>query len=147
MLFRSEAEEVARQEEFLEHSKVLVIDDDTAFLEAAATALRDAGFRVLKSSNGTKGLNMIRYAGSDVKVVLLDYDLPQLDGLATLKFIRKFSPAIKVIALTGMDVKFLPTAFREGVDLLMFKPFQGAQLVSQIRSYIFPAATPKETIA
>jgi two-component system OmpR family response regulator len=126
-----------------QHAKVLVIDDDRNFVEATAAALTTAGLVVLKSNSGTKGLNVIRYAGNDVKVVLLDYDLPQLDGLATLKFIRQFAPHVKVVAITGVDAKFLPASFREGVDLLFFKPFSGAELVKQVRALLTPAQEEK----
>ncbi len=133
------ADEAAEPNFIPEHAKILVIDDDKNFVEVTASALSAAGFVVLKANNGTKGLNMIRYAGSDVKMVLLDYDMPQMDGMATLKFIRQFAPQIKVIAITGVDAKFLPSTFREGVDRLFFKPFSGAELVNQVRALLIPA--------
>jgi len=117
---------------------ILVIDDDKAYLETIRGALAEVGFNVLKSNTGSKGLNMIRYAGN-VEVVLLDYEMPDFDGVQTLKFIRQISPKSKVIAVTGLDLKFVPSAFRTGVDHLLAKPFESAELIQTIRNFLQPA--------
>jgi two-component system, cell cycle sensor histidine kinase and response regulator CckA len=111
---------------------VLVIDDDPLFLEAICRVLQEAGFAVLKSSTGPKGLNMLRYGGSEIQLVLLDYHMPQLDGSATLQFARKLNPHVKVVGLTGVDTRLLPASYREGVAAVVRKPFQSSELIAAL---------------
>ena len=63
---------------------ILAIDDDQQFLNAMKTLLTDAGFNVVTSSSGPKGLGTHNYAARDIKVVLLDYHMPKFDGAETL---------------------------------------------------------------
>ena len=63
---------------------ILAIDDDQQFLDAMKTLLTDAGFNVLTSSSGPKGLDTLNYAARDIKVVLLDYHMPKFNGAETL---------------------------------------------------------------
>lgn len=123
-----------------ERGRVLVIDDNAEFLSTLAETLETAGFSVLRSNSGTKGLNMLRYAGGDVKVVLLDFDMPHLDGAGTLKFIRQFAPQAKVIGVTGLDERFLPASFREGVVTVFRKPFEVGKLIDQLQALLTPPA-------
>jgi CheY-like chemotaxis protein len=113
---------------------VLVIDDDPLMLEAVSRVLREAGFNVLKSTTGPKGLNMLRYGGAEIRVLVLDYHMPKFDGSDTLAFARKLNPRIKIIGLTGVDARLLPSAFREGVEAVVTKPFDNQQLVAQLQA-------------
>lgn len=113
---------------------VLVIDDDKDFLESCALMLREAGYNVLKCSNGPKGLNMLRYAPKDISVVLLDYDMPQFDGVDTLRFLRKISPQVRVGAISGVDEGMLPSDFLSQVDQFLAKPFVGEQLLAFVQA-------------
>lgn len=113
---------------------VLVIDDDRAFLDVMRASLRDAGFNVLTSPSGPKGLDMLRYAQRDIHAVVLDYNLPGFNGAETLGFVRKLSPTVKVIAISGFDATRLPPGFQEGVDAFLAKPFAGSELVSLLRA-------------
>jgi len=115
---------------------VLAIDDDPIILQTLRPALCDQGFNVLTSTSGPKGLDMLRYAGYDVRVVLLDYNMPQLNGAETLQHLRRLNPQTKVIALTGVNINLLPENFREGVDKLVQKPFRTADLIASIRELI-----------
>ena len=138
-------EQIARREAS-EHT-VLVVDDDKDFLNSCAEFLREAGYNVLKSSTGAKGLNMLRYAPKDISLVLLDYDMPELDGSDTLQFLRKMTPAMKVGAVSGLDETMLPASFREHVDQLLSKPFRREELLVFVRGLLTapthqPVATP-----
>src|SRR5947208_347823 len=93
---------------------VLAIDDDPTILNILRPVLREEGFNVLASTSGPKGLDMIRYAGRDIRIVLLDYNMPQLNGAETLQYLRRLSPDAKIIALTGVNITLLPENFREG---------------------------------
>jgi CheY-like chemotaxis protein len=73
--------------------------------------------------------------------VLLDYDMPKLNGAETMAFMRRLSPHTKIVAVTGMDETFLPADFRQGVDHTIFKPFQMEQLLGLINRMVttYPA--------
>ena len=124
---------------------VLAIDDDPAFVQILRTVLREEGFNVLTSTSGPKGLDMLRYAPRDIRVVLLDYNMPQLNGAETLRYLRELSPNVRVIAVTGVDINLLPESFRDGVDRFMRKPFQTRDLIDAIRSVIDNSAPAQAT--
>lgn len=129
----------------VEKPTILVIDDEPDFLDTVAAWLRAEGYTVLAASSGTKGLNMMRYAVSDIHVVLLDYRMPQLDGAETLQHLRRLNPRAKVIAVTGVPVEEIPTRFRNGTDCFIQKPFQSAVLLAAIKAALdetLPARVP-----
>ena len=95
---------------------VLAVDDDETYLNVIGETLRQDGMRVFASTSPSKGLDMLRYKGGEIDVVLLDYNMPILNGEVTLRHMRKICPDIKVIALTGVEAQELPASFREEVD-------------------------------
>ena len=114
----------------------LAIDDDQEVLEAMKALLTDAGFNVLTSSSGPKGLDTLQHTGRDIKVLLLDFHMPGFDGAETLEYVRKLNAGIKIVALTGVDVTALPPSFREGVDLFVQKPFHVSQLIEALHKLV-----------
>ena len=147
----SAQDQQAAQREARKSCTVLVIDDDQAFLHILRPVLQEEGFTVLTSSSGTKGLNMLRYAPRDIKVVLLDYSMPTFDGAETLRFVRQLSPKAKVVAVTGMELELLPESFRDGVDAFLHKPFQTSRLIETINRMLeepnppAPPSSPTQT--
>jgi CheY-like chemotaxis protein len=114
---------------------VLAIDDDPTAIDIIRPLLKAEGFKVLTSPSGAKGLDLLRYA-REVQVVLLDYNMPQLNGAETLAHIRKLNPRVKVIAVTGVDSKLLPSTFRQGVEKLVQKPFRSQELVQALNDLL-----------
>jgi CheY-like chemotaxis protein len=122
---------------------VLAIDDDPEILQILRPLLREEGFNVLTSTSGPKGLDMLRYAGRDVRIVLLDYNMPQLNGAETLKHLRTLAPQAKVIAVTGVNLNMLPESFSTGVERFIQKPFRTAELIATMREMLgAPAPSP-----
>lgn len=111
---------------------VLIIDDDTSFLEAMRSLLHSAGYDVLTSSTGPKGLDMARYAPRDIGAVLLDFNMPRFNGAETLQFLRKLCPQVKVLAVSGVSLKELPPEFREGAERFVPKPFSNDDLLKTL---------------
>lgn len=97
--------------------------------------LEKAGFNVLTAGNGVKGLDLIRYS-NNVKVVLLDCQMPKLDGAATLGHIRTYFKTVKVIGVTSLAPSSIPDSYRQDVDLLLMKPVKGSELVEAVSSAI-----------
>jgi CheY-like chemotaxis protein len=117
---------------------VLVIDDDPSFLDAMRMVLRNEGYNVLASSTGPKGLDMLRYAGGEIRAVLLDFNMPRFNGADTLQFLRKLNPDMKVLAVSGVRLDELPPDFRQQTDRFLPKPFSNSDLLKTLEEVLQP---------
>ena len=115
---------------------ILVIDDDAKFLETMRILLGGAGYGVLTSNTGIKGLDMLRYGPRDVAVVLLDFNMPRFNGADTLEYLRKMNGQVKVIAVSGLKVNELPVGFQESVERFVAKPFSNGELLETIEDVL-----------
>jgi DNA-binding NtrC family response regulator len=80
--------------------KVLVVDDEKDFATTLAERLNIRGFESTAVFCTEDALALI-HAKNIPDVVLLDLKMPRMDGMETLKEIKKYNPAIEVIILTG----------------------------------------------
>ena len=127
-------------------STILVIDDDLVLLQTVKSLLGKRGFNVVTSSSGPKGLDMLRDAALDIRVVVLDYRMPGLNGDETLKVIKQLSPNAKVIGLTAVDLDSVPEAYLDGVDKLLTKPVIATQLIGAIDEFLAEEQTVSAAI-
>ena len=127
-------------------STVLVIDDDPAVLMTVKSLLGKRGFNVLTSSSAPKGLDLLRYAARDIRIVVLDYSMPKLNGDETLNFIRQLSPDVRVIGITAMKLDSLPKEYLEGVDKLLTKPVIATQLIGAVDELLADGQTASSAI-
>ena len=81
-------------------AKILVIDDEQGIRDLLETLLRRKGYDVVLAANGQKGLEVFRRERPDV--VVLDLNMPGMDGLTVLQEIRNLNPSQPVIILTGV---------------------------------------------
>jgi CheY-like chemotaxis protein len=90
----------------MKNVQVLLVDDEPDFLEIMGNVINGWGYGLLKASGGRKAIELIKSARPDV--VVLDYMMPDMDGVATLKEIRGFDAKIPVIMFTAYpDIKVL----------------------------------------
>ena len=78
---------------------ILLVDDEKDFVEILSMRLTEAGHRVKDAYSGKECLELLPDA--DIDVVILDIKMPGMDGIETLKEIKKRHPLIEVILLTG----------------------------------------------
>ncbi|MDA8139039.1 MAG: sigma-54 dependent transcriptional regulator [Desulfobacteraceae bacterium] len=78
---------------------ILIVDDESSIQQSLKGVLMDEGFEVNTASNGYEALQLIETEAPDL--VLLDIWMPGIDGLETLKEIKKNNPHIQVIMITG----------------------------------------------
>jgi len=78
---------------------VLIVDDEATIIESLEGILSDDGFEVLHAFNGYEALKKIEAESPDI--VLLDIWMPGMDGIETLKEIKKISPNLPVVMITG----------------------------------------------
>jgi two-component system, NtrC family, nitrogen regulation response regulator NtrX len=78
---------------------ILIVDDEPSILKSLVGILSDEGFEVSTAQNGYEALKIIEAESPDL--VLLDIWMPGIDGIETLKQIKKDNPFIQVIIITG----------------------------------------------
>ena len=79
---------------------LLIVDDEQAFTEILAQRLGKRGFTVTTAADGLLGLHLVE-EDETLEVVVLDIAMPGMDGITTLKAMKKARPLIEVIMLTG----------------------------------------------
>ena len=79
--------------------RVLIVDDEVDFVEMLSLRLEEAGEKVVPAYNGRECLEILKKL--DIDVVILDIKMPGMDGIQTLKEIKKGFPLVEVIMLTG----------------------------------------------
>ena len=119
----------------MEPANLLVVDDEENLADMVATALRFAGYQVSLAPGGIEALKAIRSAPPDL--VVLDVNLPDLDGFEVCRRMRRDGHEMPVIFLTARDgLEDLRTGFRQGGDDYLTKPFSLEELGLRIEALL-----------
>ena len=83
----------------MEKFRVLIIDDEVDFVETIVKRLRDRGLDAEGALSGPEGLQLLD--NKEFDVIILDVKMPKMNGIETLREIKKKKPLVEVIMLTG----------------------------------------------
>jgi two-component system nitrogen regulation response regulator GlnG len=112
--------------------KVVVIDDEDEVRRVAADLLAADGFTVTTACDGVEGLERVAAASPDV--VIMDVQMPRLDGLGTLRRLRDEYPDVAVIMITGhADVTTAVSAMQLGAYDFLLKPLMVEDFVPTVQ--------------
>jgi len=116
-------------------SRILVVDDEPAIVDAVATALRYEGFDVEEATNGRDALAFVTTFEPDL--VVLDWMLPDIDGIEVGRRLRErgFRTAILFLTAKG-GVENKVEALRAGGDDYVTKPFSLAEIVARVQAIL-----------
>jgi two-component system, LuxR family, response regulator FixJ len=116
-------------------SAVYVVDDDIGVLGSLRFLLETDGFEVRTFRSGTALLHATRPA--DVDCLVIDYKMPDMNGLDLVAQLRSNNVVAPVILITGYpDAKIAERAARAGIERVLLKPLLGDSLSKQIKSAI-----------
>lgn len=94
--------EVEQEPYFVQGSgRVLLVDDMEAVIEIGKEWLEFRGYQVATANNGLEAVNFYREKWRDIDIIVLDVDMPVMDGLEALKIIREINPSAKVLMQSG----------------------------------------------
>lgn len=111
---------------------VLVVDDEERIINFLRSKLKASGYEVLTASDGLEALELVQ--SREPGLVLLDLLMPGMDGLETLRELRRFS-SVPVIILTAKDADADKIRGLElGADDYLAKPFNPDELVARIEA-------------
>lgn len=116
-------------------SKILSVDDSAIIRRIVHNVTDVLGFELLEASNGQEGLEVLASHANEIALVLLDWNMPVMDGHTALKQIRS-NPAyenIPVMMLTTEGARDnIVDAIRAGAKQYLTKPFTPEDLSSKI---------------
>ncbi|MEJ5347291.1 MAG: response regulator [Desulfosoma sp.] len=112
--------------------KVLLVDDETDFLEVMAERMKAREIRVKTAPSAREALSLIEHESFDA--VILDLQMPEMNGIEALKVMKSKNPDIQVIVLTGhATVQKGIEAMKLGASDVLEKPADVKVLADKIR--------------
>ena len=112
--------------------RVLVVEDDLALSDVVSFTLRRAGYEVTTAHDGLAAVEAFQQVSPDL--ILLDLNLPRLDGLGVCRQVRAVSDVPIIILSVRAGDEAVVRGLEMGADDYMVKPFSPAQLVARIRA-------------
>jgi CheY-like chemotaxis protein len=95
--------------------------------------LESSGYRTLTACDGTEAVALYSLHQSDIRAVLMDLVMPQMDGLTAFRALKKISPEVKVIATSGLVTSDrADEALREGASAFLPKPYNAETLLKAL---------------
>lgn len=115
--------------------RILIVEDDPKIADAVATGLRGEGFDVSVARNGREG--SLRLETGRFDLLILDWMLPERDGLAVLRDVRAGGTGLPVLVVTARDaVEDRVIGLDAGADDYLVKPFAFAELLARVRALL-----------
>ncbi|WP_039924546.1 response regulator transcription factor [Amycolatopsis decaplanina] len=116
--------------------RVLLVEDDAGVADALAEALQARGHTVSHAIRGSDALH--RHRAADV--ILLDLNLPDMNGLDVLRKVRQVSPVPVLVLTASGDERSVVRGLRLGADDYLTKPVRLAELLARMDAVVRRAA-------
>jgi CheY-like chemotaxis protein len=117
-------------------AKILCIDDESAALNIRRRVLETVGHQVLTARSGEEGIQLFRSESFDL--VLLDYWMSGMNGIATARELKRINPSVPMIILSGLSQ--LPDETMGVVDRWILKDEGPQFLLNTIKALLTPAS-------
>lgn len=125
--------------------KILIVEDDLEISQLLRNHLKKANFTVEIAADGERGSFLARI--NKYELIILDYNLPKMDGLAVCQEIRGEDQETPIIMLSvRSEIKDKLKLFQAGVDDYLVKPFSFSELLARIHAILRRPQKRKEEI-
>ena len=116
-----------------EEHKILVVDDNKDFADVFCDILKSNSYKVESCYGGAQAVAIIKNDKYDI--LFLDIRMPNMDGIETLKEVKKLSPDTTVIMMTGYSVdEMVHKALEAKASDIIYKPFEIDKVLTLIKS-------------
>ena len=113
---------------------ILIVEDELELVRVLRDYLERAGFRVQTASNGPEAVSRFQHAAPDL--VLLDLNLPGMDGLDVTRQIRRTSQVPIIMVTARVDESDKLVGLELGADDYVTKPFSPREVVARVRAVL-----------
>ena len=117
-------------------ANALVVDDSRAVRMILAKTLKELGYEVREAANGREALDVIEADKTALKLVLADWNMPEINGLEMLKRLRQnpeLSSLVVVMVTTETELDQIAAALDAGANEYVMKPFTKDILVEKLQ--------------
>jgi DNA-binding response OmpR family regulator len=112
-------------------ARIVVADDEDSVRSFFRAVLEQAGYEVFEAASGKQALRQARTAQADL--LITDLVMPEQEGIETIQELRRESPRVGIIAMSGaFDGSFLPAAKLLGADAILTKPVSAGRLLAAV---------------
>ena len=119
---------------------VLLVDDERAILRMTNALLEACQYHVLSAQNGADALALFQQHKHIIDVVVTDLMMPIMDGPEFIQEIRRSSPEMKIIGMSGLAAENkLAEAVESNVQFLLRKPYTAAEMLVALRQTLSPS--------
>lgn len=103
---------------------ILFVDDETAIAEVAKSALETHNYQVITANNGIEAIAIYAQNQLEIKFVIVDLMMPDLDGITTIRTLKRMNPNVPIVLMSGSEADEDKIKAAElGVEYCLEKPF------------------------
>lgn len=125
-------------------ARILIADDSPGFREWLSAVLVEAGHSVASAQDGLEAQSLAKRGTFDLAVT--DISMPNEEGLGLIRALRRSHPAIKIIAISGLDAESLQDARLMGAAKTFRKPITAAALLDCVVELTSPVLPPSSDL-
>jgi two-component system chemotaxis response regulator CheY len=114
----------------------MVVDDSRAIRMILANTLSELGFQVCQAGNGKEALDMLERENGEFSLVLVDWNMPEMNGLEFVKRVRsdsRMSSVPLMMVTTETEMGQVVTALEAGANEYVMKPFTREIITDKLR--------------
>jgi CheY-like chemotaxis protein len=135
-----DAPDLERETKMLPHGQgelILIVDDEGEILRMTSETLEAYGYRTLTANGGDAAVEYCRQNPIQIDLAIVDMMMPRLDGIATIRELKKHRPALKIIMTSGLtDNNKLAEAVALGATGFLAKPCLPGKMIQVIASVL-----------
>jgi hypothetical protein len=116
---------------------ILVVDDEPSVRKLASAILSRNGYHTVTAADGREGIKLFEQHRQNIRLIISDLMMPQMDGPGMLRGLHEMAPEIKSIVITGLgEENRIAEARAAGADVILNKPFTADQLLTGVKQLI-----------
>jgi len=114
---------------------VLLVDDESSIRQTARRVLESNGYKVIEAGEGTEAVGQFVQNRATIALVLTDLMMPGMDGPSFIKVMKRISPSIPVICMSGIgDLASIRGSELLAQNILVTKPFSNDKLLAAVHT-------------